>query len=72
MSPKWLYIAAGVCLVLYIGALQSEGRLDDDPATGDPNMLTPVVGVLWPTLLVAAIVWSIVRAKRKRRKSGPE
>jgi hypothetical protein len=69
LSPKWLYIAAVTCFVLFIGALQSEGRLDGDPSTsGDPNMLTPIMGVLGPVLLIAAVVWSIARASRTRAK----
>ena len=52
---------------MYIGALQSEGRLDDDPTTTrDPNSLTPLLALAWPTLLVVGVVWAVVRKIRSR------
>jgi hypothetical protein len=71
VKPKHLYIAAAVFLALFIGGLQSEGKLDRDPATtGEPDMLSPIVGVLWASLLVAAVIWSISRAVKRRRDSA--
>lgn len=64
--PRTLYIASAVCFALFIGGLQSEGKLGGETPTGKSNSLVPVFAFLWPTLLVAAIVWSIVRSRRRR------
>jgi hypothetical protein len=70
--PLTLYVAAVICFLLLLGALQSEGRLDNDPATtGDPNTLTPIFSFFAPLLLVAAVIWSVLRATRSRSIAEP-
>jgi hypothetical protein len=66
VTPWKLAIAGIICLVLYLGALQSEGRLGDGEPTGDPNMFTPIFGIAWVVLLLAAIGWGIARRVKRR------
>lgn len=67
LSPQWLYVSAGVCVALYVGGLQSE---DDRSRNEDPNVLLPILAVLAPLLLLAAVSWSIARATRRGPASG--
>lgn len=66
MTPRGLVIAGAICFALYLGAVNSE-------KTGDSNIFTPVLAILWPLCFVGAILWVAMRAWRRRssRRSEP-
>jgi hypothetical protein len=59
MTPKRLISAGVIAFVLFLGAVQSE------MGSGESNVFTPILGLVWPVLIVAGIVTSIVRRVRR-------